>query len=205
MLYPNHQILQELLIAKDWKKADLETKRLTFEINPTDFKIDPRLARVELFAKVDAFSTDEILNIDRLWVEHSNARFGYSIQYQIYKDIEKTYKDIINEAWYCIDDYWLDGDWGGIVDPAKQDDSDLYIALKNYPYPVKGLWSVGSALAIEIGWLSPNSEEFFFDLETIYSGDSPKGHLPTTGKQGLGCAFHHGYLIGSIFSKLFPK
>lgn len=94
---------------------------------------------------------------------------------------------------------------GGIVDPAKQDESDLYIALKNYPYPVKGLWSVGAALAIEIGWLSPNSEEFFFDLETIYSGDSPKGHLPSTGKQELGCAFHHGYLIHSIFSKLFPK
>ena len=61
-----------------------------------------------------------------------------------------------------------------------------------------------TALAIVLGWLSAGVYEWRFDRETSYALDAPKGHLPTVGKQELGCAFHHGYLLDWIFSNLYP-
>lgn len=44
MLYAPHQTLQDLLITQNWREADLETKRLTFQINPKDLNIDSGLS-----------------------------------------------------------------------------------------------------------------------------------------------------------------
>lgn len=70
-------------------------------------------------------------------------------------------------------------------------------------YPVEGRWSAQSALAIEVGWLSKGEMEWGFDREIIYSREAPMGHLPTLGRQELGVAFHHGYTLTWIFSKLY--
>ena len=60
-----------------------------------------------------------------------------------------------------------------------------------------------TALTIDLGWLSKGGSEWSFDCETNYSLDAPKGHLPTSGKQAFGFAFHHGFMLHHIFSKLY--
>jgi len=173
MLYSHHQNLKDLLIAQNWQEADLETKRLTFQINSEDLKIDSGLSiRKALIPKIKAFSTEELEEIDRLWVEHSNGHFGFSVQWQSYQDI-------------------------------LAEEKELGKAIVKEKYPIVGRWTSMSALAIVLGWLSAGAYEWAFDRETIYSIESPKGHLPTVGKQELGCAFHHGYLLDWIFSNLY--
>lgn len=174
MLYAHHQTLQDLLVAQNWREADLETKRLTFQINPEDLNIDSgSTVRKALIPKIKAFSTEELKEIDRLWVEHSNGHFGFSVQWQIYQDILAETKEL-----------------GKAVVKEK--------------YPIVGKWVPMTALAIVLGWLSAGVYEWRFDRETSYALDAPKGHLPTVGKQELGCAFHHGYLLDWIFSNLYP-
>lgn len=72
-------------------------------------------------------------------------------------------------------------------------------------YLVNNRWSPMSALAIEIGWLNKGAGEWAFDRDIIYSLDAPLGHLPTVGRQEMGVAFHHGYMLSWIFSKLYPR
>ena len=173
MLYSHHQTLQNLLVAKNWQEADLETKRLTFQINSEDLNIDSGLSvRKALIPKIKAFSTEELEEIDRLWVEHSNGHFGFSIQWQSYQDI-------------------------------LAEEKELGKAVKE-KYLIGGRWTSMAALAIVLGWLSNGAAEWSFDRETIYAIDAPKGHLPTVGKQELGCAFHHGYLLSWFFINLYP-
>jgi len=173
MLYSHHQTLQDLLVAQNWREADLETKKLTFQINPEDLRIDFGISvRKVIVPKIQAFSKEELEEIDRLWVEHSNGHFGFSVQWQIYQDILMEEKEL-----------------GKTVVREK--------------YPINGRWTAISALAIVIGWLSAGAEEWRFDRETSYAINAPKGHLPTVGKQELGCAFHHGYLLSWIFSNLY--
>ncbi len=173
MLYSHHQTLQELLVAQNWQEADLETKRLTFQVNSEDLNSDSGLSvRKELIPKIKAFSNEELEEIDRLWLEHSNGHFGFSVQWQIYQDI-------------------------------LAEEKDLGKAVVIEKYPIAGRWSAMSALAIVIRWLSAGADEWSFDRETYYAIDAPKGHLPTVGKQELGCAFHHGYLLSWVFSNLY--
>lgn len=73
-----YQKLQELLIAKEFKAADLETKNLILaitgerdmdDVTPNDIK---------------QISCDSLRVIDRLWLDNSEQRFGYSVQLGIY-------------------------------------------------------------------------------------------------------------------------
>ena len=73
--------LRDLLAAKNWKEADLETYRVM----------------IQAVGKKDGdwFESDELLNfpytdlrtIDRLWVEYSNGHFGFSVQKEIYLSV----------------------------------------------------------------------------------------------------------------------
>jgi len=175
MLYSHHQTLQDLLVSQNWREADLETKKLTFQINPEDLRIDFGISvRKVIVPKIQAFSKEELEEIDRLWVEHSNGHFGFSVQWQIYQDIL-----------------------------AEEKDLGKSVVREKYPISIVGRWTPMFALAIVLGWLSAGADEWIFDCETNYSINSPKGHLPTVGKQELGCAFHHGYLLSWIFSNLY--
>jgi hypothetical protein len=98
MLYSHHQTLQDLLVAQNWQEADLETKRLTFQINSEDLNIDSGLSvRKALIPKVEAFSTEELQEIDRLWVEHSNGHFGVWQRFVSEKD---TSPEILFRQWF---------------------------------------------------------------------------------------------------------
>ena len=196
MLYSHHQTLQDLLVAQNWQEADLETKRLTFQINAEDLWGDYGLSeRHELIPKIKAFSKEELEEVDRLWVEHSNGIFGFSVQWHIYQEL--------------LNEIRLDNDLRNINLDDLSDEELLEKMWTPTPiqkkYRIRGRWSSMAALAILLGWLSNGAAEWSFDRETIYAIDAPKGHLPTLGKQELGCAFHHGYMLDWVFDKLYSQ
>ncbi|MDJ0517348.1 MAG: SUMF1/EgtB/PvdO family nonheme iron enzyme [Trichodesmium sp. MO_231.B1] len=76
--------LRNLLANKKWKEADEETAKLMFKI--ADRKTEGWL-RIE---DIEQFPIADLQTIDQLWVKHSNGRFGFSVQKQIYQNLGGT-------------------------------------------------------------------------------------------------------------------
>jgi hypothetical protein len=73
-----YQKLQEFLEAKQFKAADLETKNLILAI--TGHRDMDDVTPVD----IKQISCDSLRVIDRLWLNNSEQRFGYSVQLGIY-------------------------------------------------------------------------------------------------------------------------
>ncbi|MBE9117511.1 GUN4 domain-containing protein [Lusitaniella coriacea LEGE 07157] len=71
--------LRELLRAKKWKEADEETARVMLEIagRTNEGWLNPN--------SIEKFPCADLQTIDRLWVQASNGRFGFSVQKRIYQ------------------------------------------------------------------------------------------------------------------------
>lgn len=101
--------LRDLLTAGEWKEADKETY----------------LVMIQAVGKKDGdwFTQDELLNfpctdlrtIDRLWVKYSHAKFGFSVQKEIYLSVGgKADGKYYDETWkkYCNQLQWrVKGSW----------------------------------------------------------------------------------------------
>ena len=78
--------LEQYLEAGDWEEANRETAKLMFELddlyNGTAHNQDNRLWAEEL----DRFPCEDLQKIDRLWVTHSDGRFGFSVQADFSRD-----------------------------------------------------------------------------------------------------------------------
>ena len=75
-----YQRLDTLLKAQDWKAADHETYRLM--ITTVDKEEGQYFTSRELLN----FPCEELKAIDRLWLTHSQGRFGFSVQKNLYLD-----------------------------------------------------------------------------------------------------------------------
>ncbi|XGV87058.1 MAG: NACHT domain-containing protein [Limnothrix sp. BL-A-16] len=73
-----YEKLEALMIAGDWKGADDETYRLM--ITTVGKEEGQWFTSEELLN----FPCEELLAIDRLWVQHSQGQFGFSVQKEIY-------------------------------------------------------------------------------------------------------------------------
>jgi len=81
--------LRELLEAKNWREADLETTRVMLEIanQPKHDNLKPD--------EVMLFPCSALHLLDRLWLKYSDNQFGFSVQRQIYTEAGGT-DDISN-------------------------------------------------------------------------------------------------------------
>lgn len=77
----NYSLLQELLIAQKWREADEETRRLMLKVAHREKEgwLDSR--------SIDSFPCQDLQTIDRLWVQASRGRFGFSIQKQVWDSV----------------------------------------------------------------------------------------------------------------------
>jgi hypothetical protein len=112
---PRYQQLEEYLEAKQWEEADYETYRLMITAVGRD--------EGNVFEEKDLreFPCDELLAIDRLWVEYSKKygfEFGFSVQKDIYVDcggnLDFSYPS--SETWekFCKETAWKkDGNYDG--------------------------------------------------------------------------------------------
>jgi hypothetical protein len=80
--------LRDLLVAKNWKEADLETEKRMLEVAGRESQ---GWLQVE---DVENFPCQDLGTIDKLWVKYSDGKFGFSVQKQIYQDLEIFYQDL---------------------------------------------------------------------------------------------------------------
>ncbi|MGL5192627.1 MAG: GUN4 domain-containing protein [Chroococcales cyanobacterium] len=77
--------LRDLLAAKKWKQADEETRSVLCQAAgkyPRAYLFEDDIAKIPCV---------DLQTIDRLWVNYSDARFGFSIQSRIYEGVGKDY------------------------------------------------------------------------------------------------------------------
>ncbi|MBD2163979.1 GUN4 domain-containing protein [Calothrix membranacea FACHB-236] len=95
----DYSTLQLLLSEKNWQAADQETTKIIFtiasqQINNLNFEI-PVINQV-LFSgdSIANFPCEDLRIIDKLWLNHSNLHFGFSIQTCIWQRTSQTSEDI---------------------------------------------------------------------------------------------------------------
>ena len=74
--------LSQLLAAENWKEADVETRLLLLKV--VDREQEGWL-RAEDFK---TFPCEDLYTIDRLWVDYSKGRFGFSVQKEIWESVK---------------------------------------------------------------------------------------------------------------------
>ncbi|KAG8089648.1 hypothetical protein GUJ93_ZPchr0011g28693 [Zizania palustris] len=83
---PSLELLGSQLAEKDYLQADETTRALLIELAG-----EPARRRgYVFFSEVQFISTEDLQAIDELWREHSNGRFGYSVQRRLW---EKSRRD----------------------------------------------------------------------------------------------------------------
>jgi hypothetical protein len=131
-----YQKLEEYLKQKDWKKSDYETAFIMYQWmvieNYDDF--------ICLFTEV---SLDVINEIDRLWMKHSEGKFGIKGQTKIFHDLGGT-EDYNREVWGSFGNRvgWREGGrWLELENteyPATEDLSDFTFPILIYHHFYQG-------------------------------------------------------------------
>ncbi|TVP58817.1 MAG: serine/threonine protein kinase [Nodularia sp. (in: Bacteria)] len=76
--------LRDLLAAGSWKEANDETVRLMLVVAKQEKE------GLLFMTSVENFPCKDLQTIDKLWVKHSNGRFGFSVQKPIYQSLGGT-------------------------------------------------------------------------------------------------------------------
>jgi len=100
--------LRDLLAASNWKSADAETVNLMLKT------VDREKERWIDINSIQSFPCADLQTIDRLWLEYSKGRFGFSVQKHIWEEIggtlnpdRKTYEEFCDRVgWHAKGD-WL--------------------------------------------------------------------------------------------------
>jgi energy-coupling factor transporter ATP-binding protein EcfA2 len=147
-----YHALADLLATGEWRKADQETYRLM--ITTVGKKEGQWFDREDL----ESFPCEDLLTLDRLWVQYSNGKFGFSVQKKIYVECGATL-----DGKYPGDEIW--DKFGDRVGWRKDDkwlsSTDLKYDPRNSPIgelPVVDGWFGGRGL-VGLGW-------FFSRVET---------------------------------------
>ena len=183
--------LRQLLALGKWKEADEETTKILLKIanreqeewlNVVDFKNN-----LGDFQKIDRRT---LITIDRLWINYSKGRFGFSIQKNIWNYVQEKSAIggyAIRKRFADLVDWRIDAEWIEKTDPATGktliDRNKLTFNL-NAPeghlplgvsegYQQKPFHHPGERLAIfkyleicEIG--SPKNRNIFYEVTLVF-------------------------------------
>jgi hypothetical protein len=79
----NYGKLEQLLAESNWEAATAETKFLIFQISSRNHQ--PGIGQDWLTATgVENFPCRDLKTLDRLWRQHSNDRYGFSVQLRLW-------------------------------------------------------------------------------------------------------------------------
>ena len=95
--------LGRLLAAKQWKEADLETRQLMLQIAGAEQRTERLLTQND----IQQFPCTALLTIDRLWVESSEDRFGFSVIKRIYQEVDGDYANLAQQVGWRRGDKWI--------------------------------------------------------------------------------------------------
>jgi hypothetical protein len=108
----NYEHLRNLLKAGEWKEADQETNRVMLQVRNRESE-----GYLEV-KDLQEFPCEDLLTIDRLWVDASNGRFGFSVQKKIWEECGSPMSS--GKEWdrFCVRVGW------------KNSDATAYVELK---------------------------------------------------------------------------
>ena len=89
-----YTFLESFLKARDWRAADIETEKCV--LKAFGHEEGERIFESEL----KNFPCSDLLKIDQLWMNHSQGKFGFSIQLQIYRDSGAAPNQYPNEIFW---------------------------------------------------------------------------------------------------------
>jgi hypothetical protein len=127
--------LHDLLKAGEWKEADQETLKVMLKAAKREKKgwLDT--------GSIEQFPCTDLRTIDKLWVEYSNGRFGFSVQKRIWESVGGNPKADY-ETWCKFGDRvgWRKG---FIMMKEWRDYKDLTFNVKAPEGHLPGWWVVG--------------------------------------------------------------
>ncbi len=99
-----YQSLENYLQNEQWREADEETYKVILKVADREEQgwLDPD--------SIDNFPCEDLRIIDRLWVNYSKGKFGFSVQKEIYESLGGT-KDYNEKVWknFCERIGWRKG------------------------------------------------------------------------------------------------
>ena len=146
--------LSDLLFAKKWGEADLETQKLMLKCANR---------KKEDWLDLDScrkFPSKELRMIDQLWLKYSDNKFGFSVQKEIWINNGGKLDGSYDSDTYCKLRETVN--WGELSQSyLSQSYSDTYITfnineLRGH-YPAHVLWGIG-------GWVEPFNSFLFSKL-----------------------------------------
>lgn len=97
----DYTLLEKLLAAGQWQEADRETEALIL-------RVAGREAEGRLQAEdVKHFPCRDLRTLDRLWTEHSNGHFAWSLQRQIWLETKEDYESFGDRLGWRRDNEWV--------------------------------------------------------------------------------------------------
>ena len=101
--------LQQLLAAKQYREADLETFKM---MSMAVLQVEDGWFEEQDIAR---FPCTDLQTINQLWLHYSNGHFGFSVQKEIYNQLEGNYEQASERLG------WREkGDWQDYVDLTKE-------------------------------------------------------------------------------------
>lgn len=151
--------LRDQLILGDWYQADVETKKVLLE--STQRNADMWLCPCD----VDGLLYEDLQAIDRLWLEFSHQRFGFSVQKEKWHSLncQSAFWTPVYEQKFGDALGWRDnGFW---IRPEKHFDYSLLAPEGCFPrLYIFGLWGWWSYTHNQIGKLRFEFEKVFLRL-----------------------------------------
>ena len=98
--------LQNLLVTKNWQEADRETRRVMLMIAGADKRDDLLLTQQD----IEKFSCNDLIIINRLWLQYIQKRFGFGVINNIYQQVQGNYVELAKIVGWRIGDRWLNYD-----------------------------------------------------------------------------------------------
>ncbi|NEO84754.1 MAG: GUN4 domain-containing protein [Spirulina sp. SIO3F2] len=98
----DYRKLQRLLATQQFKAADQETWRLMLWVASREN--EGWLRKLD----IEQFPCRDLRTIDQLWLQHSNGRFGFSVQKRIYDEVRKSYILLANHVGWRVNGDWLE-------------------------------------------------------------------------------------------------
>lgn len=117
-----YSYLEKLLAEGKWQEADQATAQLMLQIDNKEAVgwLDPK--------SIKNFPCAELCTIDRLWMQYSNGRFGFSVQSNILSECGQQYQQYNYQSLCKLGDRlgWRKGWW----DREWKDPNQLIFDLK---------------------------------------------------------------------------
>ncbi|KAF6161226.1 hypothetical protein GIB67_009113 [Kingdonia uniflora] len=90
---PTFDLLKQHLISQDFRQADEETRRLIIVLAGES----AQKRGYVFFSEAQFISEADLKTLDNLWKEHSNNKFGYSVQKKIWEKAERDFTNLFKK------------------------------------------------------------------------------------------------------------